>query len=117
MCNFIPRSCVQSSNNEETFRVSICAMEMSSYVVWQRSELEYLFVKEPYLAQVLSAIISKDITDKLFAMNEQLALRKNGEDGVVGGPSMDIRLPGVAGGLSRMNNRDHTNFRNNNFVC
>ena len=107
---------VQSSNNEETFRVSICAMEMSSYVVWQRSELEYLFVKEPYLAQVLSAIISKDITDKLFAMNQQLALRMNGEGGVVSGPSMDIRLPGVAGGLCRMNNREHTNFRNNNFV-
>ena len=39
-------------------------METSSYVAWQRSELEYFFVKEPYLAQVLSAVISKDITDK-----------------------------------------------------
>ena len=43
----------ESSSNEETFKVSICAAVPSKYIVWQRTALEYLFVKEPYIGQVI----------------------------------------------------------------
>jgi hypothetical protein len=109
----------ESSNSEETFRVSVCAAVTSTFVVWNRSDLEYLFVKEPYLAQVLSIVIARDITKKLYVMNSKLRLRDNNDDNNENDEEsvpLDIRLPGIAAGISRMNNRQHANFRNNNFM-
>lgn len=34
--------------------------------------LEYLFVKETYLATVLATLIAKDITIKLYSMNNKV---------------------------------------------
>ncbi len=111
----------ESSSGEETFRVTICAAVPSTYIVWQRAELEYLFVKEPYLAQALSAVIARDIADKLYSMNSKLRVERPTaseiEEEDSGTTGLDIRLPGIAGGISRMNNREHANLRNNNFVC
>jgi hypothetical protein len=39
---------------------------------WQRSSLEYLFVKETYLATVVTTLIARDITTKLYAMNKKV---------------------------------------------
>lgn len=39
---------------------------------WERSSLEYLFVKETYLANVLTVLVAKDITTKLYAMNNKV---------------------------------------------
>jgi hypothetical protein len=39
---------------------------------WQRSSLEYLLVKEAYLATVLTTLIARDITTKLYAMNKKV---------------------------------------------
>lgn len=42
------------------------------YLFWQRSALEYLFVKETYLATVLPTLVAKDITVKLYSMNNKV---------------------------------------------
>lgn len=98
----------ESSNSEEIFKVSICAAEPSKYIVWQRQALEYIFVKDPYLAQITNAIISQDITDKLFRMNSKVLLASE--------KSLDIRLPGIASRIFQMDNREHTMFRTNNKI-
>jgi hypothetical protein len=53
-------------------QVSIIAATSCRYLYWQRSSLEYLFVKETYLATVLTTLIARDITTKLYAMNKKV---------------------------------------------
>ena len=93
----------ESSSSEDVFRVSICAACPSKYVVWERATLEYLFVKEPYLAYIFGALISEDITEKLFNMDEKLKK----PDGAV----LDIRLPGIASHLNVMTSKEHKAYR------
>lgn len=38
--------------------------------------LEYLFVKETYLATVLATLVAKDITIKLYSMNNKVGKKK-----------------------------------------
>ncbi|CAB4055723.1 BVES [Lepeophtheirus salmonis] len=66
-------------NCEETFKVTVLAAVPSKILVWQRSSLEYLFIKDPYLGSKL----------------------KNTK-----GSSLDIRLPGIAGRLSKLNDKE-----------
>ncbi|CAG5126157.1 unnamed protein product, partial [Candidula unifasciata] len=73
---------------EEKFQVSIVATGMCRYMFWPRQSLEYLLIKEPYLAYVMKVIIGRDITNKLYAINEKVA-----------GSRLDIRLPGLASHL------------------
>ncbi|KAK3860435.1 hypothetical protein Pcinc_033514 [Petrolisthes cinctipes] len=56
---------------EDKFKVSIIAATSCRYVFWPRTSLEYLFVKESYLATVLSTLIARDITTKLYNMNQK----------------------------------------------
>lgn len=63
------------------------------YVYWQRSSLEYLFVKEPYLASVVTTLIARDITTKLYAMNNKIVTER--------GSHLDIRLPSISHALVR----------------
>ena len=84
-----------ANSEQETFQVTICAAIPSKYIVWQRSTLEYLFVKEPRLGMVVSALISRDVTHKLYSMNKKL-LNKSG---VV----LDIRLPPFASRMMLVN--------------
>nr|CAD7261241.1 unnamed protein product [Timema shepardi] len=51
------------------------------------SALEYLFVKETYIATVLTTLIARDITTKLYAMNKKIVTEK--------GSHLDIRLPSI----------------------
>lgn len=74
--------------------------------MWQRSTLEYLFVKEPFIGQVMTAVIAQDITDKLFTMNKKLKANN--------GRRLDLRLPGIAGRIGHMGNREHAIFKSNN---
>jgi hypothetical protein len=53
-------------------QVSIVAATSCRYLYWQRASLEYLFVKETYLATVLTTLIARDITTKLYAMNKKV---------------------------------------------
>ncbi|XP_046439237.1 popeye domain-containing protein 3-like [Daphnia pulex] len=73
---------------EDKFRVSIIATGTSRYISWQRSTLEYLFVKETVLANVFCVLVARDVINKVFAMNKKLASQR--------GHLLDIRLPGIA---------------------
>ncbi|BFZ25362.1 hypothetical protein BsWGS_28401 [Bradybaena similaris] len=72
---------------EEKFQVSIIASGMCRYLVWPRHSLEYLLAREPYLACVMKTLIGRDITNKLYALNDKVA--------TPAGSRLDIRLPSI----------------------
>jgi len=88
-------SMATASSEPETFQVTICAAIASKYIVWQRSTLEYLFVKEPRLGMVVSALISRDVTHKLYSMNKKVMNKS--------GAVLDIRLPPFASRMMLVN--------------
>ena len=53
-------------------KVSIIATGTSRYISWQRSTLEYLFVKETVLANVFCILVARDVINKVFAMNKKV---------------------------------------------
>lgn len=73
------------ANSENKFKVSIIAQTTCRILYWERSSLEYFFVKETYLATVMGILVAKDITTKLYAMNNKLLTET--------GSQVDIRLP------------------------
>ncbi|KAF0300701.1 Blood vessel epicardial substance [Amphibalanus amphitrite] len=77
---------------EEKFKVGIIAANQCRYIFWHRSAIEYLFVKEPYLATVMSTMIARDITNKLYCMNHKVMTGR--------GSAVDIRLPSITSSLS-----------------
>lgn len=54
--------------------MSLVATERSRYIVWQRSALKYLLIKEPHLALVMSTIIGRDVTNKLYTINNKVGM-------------------------------------------
>ena len=95
-----------SGSDSTLFKVTICAAVPSKMIVWQRKELEYLFVKKPKLGIVVGALISRyefkdacvqdlncyflcscyrDVSSKIYAMTNRMK-RKTGLN-------LDIRLP------------------------
>ncbi|KAK4879121.1 hypothetical protein RN001_007267 [Aquatica leii] len=93
-CEFLDSPEFESSRNtiDDKFKVSIVAASSCRYVFWQRTALEYLFVKETYLATVLTTLIARDITTKLYAMNNKIVTAK--------GSHLDIRLPSITSSLT-----------------
>ncbi|KAK5646075.1 hypothetical protein RI129_004539 [Pyrocoelia pectoralis] len=93
-CEFLDSPEFESSRNtiDDKFKVSIVAASSCRYVFWQRSALEYLFVKETYLATVLTTLIARDIATKLYAMNNKIVTAK--------GSHLDIRLPSITSSLT-----------------
>lgn len=79
-----------SVSGEEKYQVSIVADTTCRYIFWSRHSLEYLMIKEPYLAAVLSLIFGRDIT-KLYALNEKVLTPH--------GSRMDIRLPSISSSI------------------
>ena len=71
-------------------------------LIWPRVVLDFLFVKDPHLAKVMSTLISRDITHKLMCMNSKLKTKD--------GNPMDLRLPGIAGRLKEMDARELASF-------
>ncbi|XP_054166093.1 popeye domain-containing protein 3-like [Oppia nitens] len=71
--------------SDDKFKVSLIAATSCRYIFWQRESLEFLLFKQQYLANILSLILSRDITNKLYAMNEKIVADK--------GSQLDIRLP------------------------
>lgn len=55
-------------------QVSIVAGSVCRYIFWPRQSLEYLLVQEPYLANVLNIVLGRDITNKLYALNERVCV-------------------------------------------
>ncbi|XP_034238338.1 popeye domain-containing protein 3-like [Thrips palmi] len=92
-CEFLDSPEFESSraNVDDKFKVSIIAATSCRYLFWQRTALEYLFVKETYLATVVSTIVARDITTKLYSMNSKIVTGK--------GSHLDIRLPAVTSSL------------------
>ncbi|KAK3773364.1 hypothetical protein RRG08_023244 [Elysia crispata] len=80
-----------TTTGDAKFQVSIVAASMCRYLFWPRQHLEYLLIKEPHLASVMKTIIGRDVTNKLYALNEKVS---NPE-----GRRLDIRLPGIPGSL------------------
>lgn len=58
---------------DSKFKVSIIAVTESSFITWSRPGLDEFLIKEKFLASVLSLMISKDVADKLFAMNSKVS--------------------------------------------
>ncbi|KAE8751454.1 hypothetical protein FOCC_FOCC001701 [Frankliniella occidentalis] len=75
-CEFLDSPEFESSraNVDDKFKVSIIAATSCRYLFWQRTALEYLFVKETYLATVVSTIVASDITTKLYSMNSKVSV-------------------------------------------
>ncbi|XP_054723823.1 popeye domain-containing protein 3-like [Uloborus diversus] len=80
------------SGVEEKFKVSIIAINPCRCIVWQRQNLEYLLIKEMHLSNILALLLSRDITRKLYAMNEKMVTER--------GSHLDIRLPSFTGSLA-----------------
>ncbi|XP_063220184.1 popeye domain-containing protein 3-like [Bacillus rossius redtenbacheri] len=93
-CEFLDSPEFESSRatTEDKFKVSIIAATSCRYLSWQRSSLEYMFVKETYIATVLTTLIARDITIKLYAMNKKI-ITENGSH-------LDIRLPSITSSLA-----------------
>lgn len=92
-CEFLDSPEFESrGSSEDKFKVSVIAATTCRYIFWQRSALEYLFVKETYLATVLATLIAKDITIKLYSMNNKIMTDK--------GSHLDIRLPSITPALA-----------------
>ncbi|KAF2356830.1 Popeye protein [Trinorchestia longiramus] len=77
---------------DDKFKVSIIAGTTSRYLFWKRSSLEYLFLKDQHLTTVLSTLVARDITTKLYSMNEKIVTEK--------GSHLDIRLPSLTASLN-----------------
>ncbi|XP_066594021.1 popeye domain-containing protein 3-like [Prorops nasuta] len=92
-CEFLDSPEFESSRAsvDDKFKVSIVAASSCRYLFWQRSALEYLLVKETYLATVLTTLVARDIATKLYAMNNKIVTDK--------GSHLDIRLPSISAGL------------------
>ncbi|XP_034945749.1 blood vessel epicardial substance-like [Chelonus insularis] len=60
-------------NIDDVFQVTIRAEESSTYICWTRLKLMRVLRHRPLLKVVLNTLIGKDITSKLYALNEQLA--------------------------------------------
>ncbi|XP_025160590.1 uncharacterized protein LOC105187455 isoform X3 [Harpegnathos saltator] len=54
-------------------KVTIRAEEYSTYICWTRLKLQRVLRHRPLLKVLLNTLIGKDITSKLYALNEQLA--------------------------------------------
>ena len=85
------------------FQVTICAAVSSKYIMWQRANIEYLFVKQPKLGSVMAALIARcgprhdatnifvlseifrDVSTKIQCMTRRVERRS--------GAVLDIRLP------------------------
>lgn len=86
------------ANSENKFKVSIIAHTTCRIMYWERSTLEYLFVKETYLANVMTILVAKDITTKLYAMNSKIMTEK--------GSHLDIRLPCLTSAIKNKERRN-----------
>ncbi|XP_003738187.1 popeye domain-containing protein 3 [Galendromus occidentalis] len=80
------------SGKEDKYKVTIIAVTPCRYILWQRQNLEYLLVKENFLAAVFALLLERDITSKLYAMNDKIVTEK--------GENLDIRLPSVTGSMT-----------------
>ncbi|KAK3856720.1 hypothetical protein Pcinc_036970 [Petrolisthes cinctipes] len=63
-----------ADTSDELFQVSIMAEERSQYLCWPRPRLRHVLNLRPFLRAVIHNLIGKDITTKLYSLNEQLGV-------------------------------------------
>ncbi|XP_033859575.3 blood vessel epicardial substance [Acipenser ruthenus] len=57
-------------NRGERFQVSVTAEESCKFLCWSRERLTYFLESEPFLNEVFRYLIGKDITNKLYSLND-----------------------------------------------
>ncbi|XP_076827935.1 popeye domain-containing protein 1-like isoform X1 [Brachyhypopomus gauderio] len=57
-------------NRGEKFQVTITAEENSKFLCWSRERLTYFLESESFLNEVFRYLIGKDITNKLYSLND-----------------------------------------------
>lgn len=67
----IPATASSSANH---FNVSLIAIAPSQYLFWDRRDLELYLLHNKDMAHLFKLILAKDITEKLYAMNEKVKL-------------------------------------------
>uniref|UniRef100_A0A2S2R9Y9 Blood vessel epicardial substance-A n=1 Tax=Sipha flava TaxID=143950 RepID=A0A2S2R9Y9_9HEMI len=67
-------------HGETMFQVTITAAEDCVYLCWQQSKLNRIFKHRTQLHAVITSLIGKDITHKMYSLNEQLGQAKSFDD-------------------------------------
>ncbi|XP_046383693.1 uncharacterized protein LOC124154174 [Ischnura elegans] len=70
-----------SDDPSAMFQVTITAEEDSVFLCWSRNKLEKLLAMRPLLGAVIHNLIGKDITQKLYSLNEHLNPHPPGNSG------------------------------------
>lgn len=59
---------------QRTFNITLVAATVNvQYVVWERPTLEYYLAKTPFMGAVLGLLMARDITNKLYQMNQKVS--------------------------------------------
>ncbi|XP_050696661.1 blood vessel epicardial substance-like isoform X2 [Eriocheir sinensis] len=61
-------------DSDELFQVTIVAEEKSKYLRWNRARLRQVLRLRPFLHAIIHNLVGKDITTKLYSLNEQLGV-------------------------------------------
>ncbi|XP_070788925.1 blood vessel epicardial substance isoform X1 [Pituophis catenifer annectens] len=71
-CAFIDSPEYRSTqmNRDEKFQVSITADDNCKFLCWSRERLAYFLESEPFLFEIFKYLIGKDITNKLYSLND-----------------------------------------------
>ncbi|XP_042298543.1 blood vessel epicardial substance-like isoform X1 [Sceloporus undulatus] len=71
-CAFIDSPEYRSTqmNRGEKFQVSITADDNCKFLCWSRERLAYFLESEPFLFEIFKHLIGKDITNKLYSLND-----------------------------------------------
>ncbi|XP_020635691.3 popeye domain-containing protein 1 isoform X2 [Pogona vitticeps] len=71
-CAFIDSPEYRSTqmNRGEKFQVSITADDNCKFLCWSRERLAYFLESEPFLFEIFKYLIGKDITNKLYSLND-----------------------------------------------
>lgn len=57
-------------NRGEKFQVTITAEDNCKFLCWSRERLTYFLESEPFLFEIFKYLIGKDITNKLYSLND-----------------------------------------------
>lgn len=71
-CAFIDSPEFRSTqmNRGEKFQVTIIADDNCKFLCWSRERLTYFLETEPFLYEIFKYLIGKDITNKLYSLND-----------------------------------------------
>lgn len=62
----------QSNNVNDCFNVSLIAATQCRIICWDRLPLEHYLTKDKKIFKIFDLIIGRDITNKLYTMNEKV---------------------------------------------